>query len=82
MAVLRKGGGAATILNAANEIAVQAFLGGRIGFTAIPQIVEITLTAAESEGLLAAPMSIDEALSLDLLARRIARADLKRRVAA
>jgi 1-deoxy-D-xylulose-5-phosphate reductoisomerase len=82
MGALRQGGGAATILNAANEIAVQAFLNGRIGFTAIPQIVEITLTAAESEGLLAAPMSIEEALSLDLLARRIARADLKRRVAA
>ena len=79
---LKQGGGAATVLNAANEVAVEAFLANRIGFTAIPQIVEITLTAAESEGLLATPLSIDEALMLDAAARRIARADLKRRSAA
>jgi hypothetical protein len=40
------------------------------------------LTAAESEGLLARPASIDEALALDATARQIARADLKRRSAA
>ncbi len=79
---LKRGGGAATVLNAANEVAVEAFLANRIGFTAIPQIVEITLTAAESEGLLAVPSSIDEALALDSTARTIARADLKRRSAA
>ncbi|HEX9876597.1 MAG TPA: 1-deoxy-D-xylulose-5-phosphate reductoisomerase [Gammaproteobacteria bacterium] len=76
---LKRGRGAPTVLNAANEVAVQAFLGGSIGFTAIPQIVEITLTAAESEGLLAEPNTIDDALTLDALARRLARADLKRR---
>ena len=53
------------MLNAANEVAVEAFLAGKIAFTAIPQIVEIALTAAESEGLLAEPASIDEALALD-----------------
>jgi 1-deoxy-D-xylulose-5-phosphate reductoisomerase len=79
MEALKQGGGAANVLNAANEVAVEAFLANRIGFTAIPQIVEITLTAAESEGLLARPTSIDEALALDSAARRIARADLKRR---
>ena len=41
------------MLNAANEVAVEAFLANRIAFTAIPEIVEITLTAADSEGLLA-----------------------------
>ena len=81
MQALRQGGGAATVLNAANEVAVEAFLAGRIAFTAIPQIVEITLTAADSEGLLAVPQSIDEALELDAIARRLARADLKRRSA-
>ncbi|MBA3516770.1 MAG: 1-deoxy-D-xylulose-5-phosphate reductoisomerase, partial [Rhizobiales bacterium] len=79
---LRQGRGAATMLNAANEVAVHAFLDNRIAFTAIPQIVEITLTAADSEGLLREPSSIDEALALDLAGRRIANADLKRRGAA
>jgi len=79
---LKSRNGAATVLNAANEIAVAAFLAGQIAFTAIPQIVEISLTAAESEGLLAEPASIAEALALDSLARKIARADLKRRNAA
>jgi 1-deoxy-D-xylulose-5-phosphate reductoisomerase len=82
MEALRQGNGAATVLNAANEVAVEAFLGGRIAFTEIPKIVEIALTAAESEGLLSEPTTIDEALTLDSLARRIARADLKRRSAA
>jgi 1-deoxy-D-xylulose-5-phosphate reductoisomerase len=79
MQVLKRGGGAANVLNAANEVAVEAFLGKRIPFTAIPEIVEITLTAAESEGLLALPKTIEEAVALDSAARRLARADLKRR---
>ncbi len=40
---LRSGGAAPTILNAANEIAVQGFLGGRIGFLDIARIVEQSL---------------------------------------
>jgi 1-deoxy-D-xylulose-5-phosphate reductoisomerase len=79
---LRQGNGTSTVLNAANEVAVEAFLGHRIGFSEIPQIVEITLTAADSEGLLKEPTSIEEALALDTAARVIARADLKRRSAA
>ncbi|MEZ5672746.1 MAG: 1-deoxy-D-xylulose-5-phosphate reductoisomerase [Thiotrichaceae bacterium] len=38
------GGTSTAILNAANEIAVQAFLDRQIGFTAIPQLIENTLT--------------------------------------
>jgi len=41
---LQSGGCAPTILNAANEIAVEAFLGGRIGFLDIARIVEQTLS--------------------------------------
>lgn len=37
------GGTSATILNAANEIAVQAFLDRRLAFTGIPRIIEATL---------------------------------------
>jgi 1-deoxy-D-xylulose-5-phosphate reductoisomerase len=41
---LRAGGRAPTILNAANEIAVEAFLGRRIGFLDIARVVEETLS--------------------------------------
>ncbi|HEY2068753.1 MAG TPA: 1-deoxy-D-xylulose-5-phosphate reductoisomerase [Rhizomicrobium sp.] len=41
---LRQGGRAPTILNAANEIAVDAFLDGRIGFLDIARVVEETLS--------------------------------------
>jgi 1-deoxy-D-xylulose-5-phosphate reductoisomerase len=79
MAALRRGEGASTVLNAANEVAVAAFLSNLIAFTAIPQIVEIALTQAESEGLLREPATVEEALALDAVARDIAKADLKRR---
>jgi 1-deoxy-D-xylulose-5-phosphate reductoisomerase len=43
----RAGGSAPAVLNAADEIAVQAFLEQRIGFTSIPAVVEGTLDAVE-----------------------------------
>ncbi len=42
-AALRAGGTAPAVLNAANEVAVEAFLGGRLPFTAIPGVIEETL---------------------------------------
>jgi 1-deoxy-D-xylulose-5-phosphate reductoisomerase len=39
----RTGGSAPAVLNAADEVAVQAFLDGRIGFSSIPAVVERTL---------------------------------------
>jgi 1-deoxy-D-xylulose-5-phosphate reductoisomerase len=56
----KAGGTAPCILNAANEVAVHAFLDGRIGFTRIPEVIEATLGAVEGlplgefEGLFAA----------------------------
>jgi 1-deoxy-D-xylulose-5-phosphate reductoisomerase len=79
---LKEGRGAPTVLNAANEVAVQAFLGGRVAFGAIPEIVEKTLTAAAREGLLAEPSSIEDALALDEAARAIARLKLAESFAA
>ena len=79
MSALRRGDGAPTILNAADEIGVEAFLSRRIAFTAIPEIVEYALTEADSRGLLAAPGSIEEALALDGAGRQIARAYLHAR---
>ena len=46
-AAAQAGANAATILNAANEIAVQAFLDQRIGFTQIADVVEQTLNQPE-----------------------------------
>ncbi len=42
-AALRAGGNAAAVLNAANEIAVESFLAGRLRFTRIPEVVEASL---------------------------------------
>jgi 1-deoxy-D-xylulose-5-phosphate reductoisomerase len=42
---LREGGTLPVVLNAANEIAVDAFLDGRLSFPAIPRLIEKTLNA-------------------------------------
>jgi 1-deoxy-D-xylulose-5-phosphate reductoisomerase len=69
--VLASGGSASTVLNAANEIAVEAFLGGRIGFLQIGRLVEATLDrSAHLAGLV--PDSVDEVLAIDAEARAIA----------
>lgn len=48
-AALRAGGTAPAILNAANEVAVSAFLEGRLSFLAIAQLIEATLSALPAE---------------------------------
>jgi 1-deoxy-D-xylulose-5-phosphate reductoisomerase len=45
------GGTAPCILNAANEIAVHAFLTGKIGFTRIPEVIAATLGSVEAQPL-------------------------------
>ncbi len=70
------GGGAPTILSAANEVAVEAFLGGQIGFLDIADVgahVLATLGAPPAE-------SLDTVLWLDSEARRHAVADCARRI--
>ena len=66
--VLQNGGGAPTILNAANEIAVEAFLANRIGFLDISRTVERTLSRLGTPK----PESIEDVVALDALARRTA----------
>ena len=44
------GSTAPIVLNAANEVAVEAFLEGRLGFPGIPRVIEQSLDAAEREG--------------------------------
>ncbi len=67
-AALETGGARPAILNAANEIAVAAFLAGKIGFLEIAAIVADTLDSYDP----GAPDSLDAVLDVDAGARRIA----------
>ncbi len=69
--VLAADGSASTVLNAANEIAVQAFLDGRIGFLAIAGVVETTLERSVHLADLL-PDSVDDVLAIDAEARAMA----------
>jgi 1-deoxy-D-xylulose-5-phosphate reductoisomerase len=62
---LEAGGGAPAVLNAANEVAVAAFLAGEIGFLDIASIAAETLQCYAPE----APASIAEVLAVDAEAR-------------
>jgi 1-deoxy-D-xylulose-5-phosphate reductoisomerase len=65
--------GAPTVLNAANEIAVQEFIAGRLGFAGITALVEATLTMAQGRGVMREPASIDDAITIDHESRSLAR---------
>jgi len=65
---LRLGGAAPAVLNAANEIAVEAFLAGRAGFLDIPETIRKTLD--RHAGLPSA--TLDDILAADRLARQAA----------
>ncbi len=65
-------GSAPTVLNAANEIAVAAFLNKRIGFMAIPELIARTLDRAAGEIGTRAPETLDEVLATDQQARQLA----------
>ncbi|MGY0217365.1 1-deoxy-D-xylulose-5-phosphate reductoisomerase [Endozoicomonadaceae bacterium StTr2] len=62
------GGTASAMLNAANEQAVSAFLGGRIGFTHIAQVIDATL----QEASFVSASSLDSVLEADVKARSLA----------
>lgn len=67
---LRRQGGAPTILNAANEVAVEAFLARKLAFSGIPRLVESVVQKCEASGR--TPASVGDAIELDHLARRTA----------
>jgi 1-deoxy-D-xylulose-5-phosphate reductoisomerase len=69
---LEAGGAAPTVLNAANEIAVAAFVDHNLGFGGIAELVEATLDAAERRDLTDEPQDIDDALGIDNMARSLA----------
>ena len=66
---MEAGGAAPTVLNAANEEAVAAFLDKRIGFLAIVDTVEEALARTDA----AAPQSIAEVIDIDQRTRTLAR---------
>ncbi|KAA2237016.1 1-deoxy-D-xylulose-5-phosphate reductoisomerase [Salinarimonas soli] len=72
------GGAVPTVLNAANEVAVDAFVRGRIGFLDIAGLVDETCAAWGAHGASAAP-TVEEALVVDHESRRIAAGLLSRR---
>ncbi|HTR08940.1 MAG TPA: 1-deoxy-D-xylulose-5-phosphate reductoisomerase [Paraburkholderia sp.] len=68
MQALATGGVASAALNAANEVAVEAFLNRRIGFMAIAQTVDAVLNALENRSA----SSLEVVLEADAAARRAA----------
>ncbi|WP_353217217.1 1-deoxy-D-xylulose-5-phosphate reductoisomerase [Sandarakinorhabdus sp.] len=74
---MRAGGSAPCILNAANEIAVAAFINGQAGFLDIDAIVAETLNMVAS----GAVTTLDEVVAIDAAARAAARACVARRAA-
>ena len=62
------GGAAPAVYNAANEVAVAAFLQNQVPFLAIPRIIEHTLTAVK----LSEPTTLAQVLEADAEARRLA----------
>ncbi|HEY1710657.1 MAG TPA: 1-deoxy-D-xylulose-5-phosphate reductoisomerase [Rhizomicrobium sp.] len=78
---LRSGGLAPTILNAANEIAVDSFLTKGLGFLDIPRAVEATLEQFGARGHNAPPANLEAVLTADGQARELAGSICRRMVA-
>lgn len=66
---IEAGGAAPAVLNAANEVAVEAFLAGQIGFTRITAVAELALERYSAH----APQSLADVLAIDTAARQCAR---------
>ncbi|MDQ2761961.1 MAG: 1-deoxy-D-xylulose-5-phosphate reductoisomerase, partial [Pseudomonadota bacterium] len=78
---LSEGGGAPAAMNAANEVAVRAFLDRRVGFLDIASAVRETLEQMDGAGELTAAgdhQAVDWALMIDAGARRVAAQVLSR----
>ncbi len=73
-AAIKEGGAKPAILNAANEVAVEAFLKGSVGFLDIASLVENTLTGYVPD----MPRTLEDLFSIDAAARAYAGAQLKK----
>jgi 1-deoxy-D-xylulose-5-phosphate reductoisomerase len=65
---LTAGGTAPAILNAANEVAVEAFLSEKIGFMAIPELIQAVLSDSTIEDV----RTIEQLVEVDTVARTLA----------
>ncbi|HRD34281.1 MAG TPA: 1-deoxy-D-xylulose-5-phosphate reductoisomerase [Rhodocyclaceae bacterium] len=74
-AALRQGGGAAAVMNAANEEAVAAFLAGRLAYTRIAEVISATLERADGLSV----ESIEAVIETDQRARAIAHTQIEAR---
>ena len=71
------GGTAPAVVNAANEVAVEAFLGGRLNFTGIARVIDSVLQRHDVHQV----TCLDDALAADRWAREAALATLRSREA-
>ena len=71
-AALRRGDTAPAVLNAANEIAVAAFLNRQLKFQDIARLVENVIDQAERQGMLARAHCLDDILEIDAVGRELA----------
>lgn len=78
LAAMAAGGAACAILNAANEVAVAAFLGGQLRFGEMANVVAMTCDVV-AKHCQDAPSSVDEALEIDHITRSAAQDVLARR---
>jgi 1-deoxy-D-xylulose-5-phosphate reductoisomerase len=76
---LAAGGGLPAVLNAGNEVAVAAFLEGKISF---PDIVAVVSETMDAVGATPAPRSLEDAEAVDRTAREAAAGIVRRRAAA
>ena len=76
LAALQQGGALPTILNAANEIAVDGFLSGQLSFSQIAGLVDQICQAMIAQGIDRRPDTVEEALAVDHITRERARAIL------
>ncbi|MEO7066700.1 MAG: 1-deoxy-D-xylulose-5-phosphate reductoisomerase [Rhodanobacter sp.] len=70
-AALRAGGDAPAILNAANEVAVEAFLAGALPFLAIADVVDAVLTDLPAQTVVDVPTLCERDLQARAAARRV-----------
>ncbi|MBF9060736.1 1-deoxy-D-xylulose-5-phosphate reductoisomerase [Rhodobacterales bacterium HKCCSP123] len=71
--VMETGGRSGAVFNAAKEIALDAFIAGRIGFMEMSEVVDRTLSAISSQLCLTSPMSdLEDVLHTDHMARQTA----------
>ena len=67
---LETGGSAAAVMNASNEVAVEAFLTGKIGFLGITELTRAVLDNAEGSGMLGAMTSLEDVSEADQFGRQ------------